>query len=285
MRGMVDSIAFIGGGQMAGALIGGLLKAGYPAARLSAAEPDAARAKILRDTFGITVKTTAVEVVSGAQIVVLAVKPQVMAEAVRGLKLAHGTSVISIAAGVRLASLRAWLGHGPLLVRCMPNTPALLGAGITGLYAETPSPVLRAHAESVLRAAGECLWVEREELLDAVTALSGSGPAYFFWLTEALRDAGQALGLDAAAAAKLARQTFIGAARMAQHSTDDLARLRANVTSKGGTTEAAVQHLEKSGGRALFADALKSAADRSRQIGDELTAISRLPTPDSRPPL
>ncbi len=266
---MADSIAFIGGGQMAGALIGGLLKAGHPAARLSVAEPDAARAKVLRDTFNISVKPAA-EAVIGAQIVVLAVKPQVMNEAVRGLKLAAGTTVISIAAGVRLASLRAWLGNSVLLVRCMPNTPALLGAGITGLYAETPSPALHAQAEIVLRAAGECVWVDREEMLDAVTALSGSGPAYYFWLTEVLRDAGTALGLAPETAAKLARQTLIGAARVAEHSADDVSRLRANVTSKGGTTEAALNHLESNGGRDLFARALAAAQHRAHELGDAL---------------
>ncbi|MEK6806440.1 MAG: pyrroline-5-carboxylate reductase [Pseudomonadota bacterium] len=267
---MSDSIAFIGGGQMAAALIGGLLKAGHPAARVTVAEPDASRAKLLHDQFGVMVKTSASETVAGAQIVVLAVKPQVMNEAVRGLKLAAGTTVISIAAGVRLASLRRWLGPTPLLVRCMPNTPALLGAGITGLYAETPSPALRAQAESVLHAAGECVWVTAEAQLDAVTALSGSGPAYYFWLTEALREAGAALGLDKATAAKLARQTFIGAARMAEHSVDDVSQLRVNVTSKGGTTEAAVNHLDTAGGRALFAQALAAANRRAAELGDTL---------------
>ncbi len=270
MRCMSDSIAFVGGGQMAGALIGGLLKAGHPAARLSVAEPDAARVKQLQSSFGVVVKATAAEAVAGAQIVVLAIKPQVMNEAVRGLKLAAGTTVISIAAGVRLASLRRWLGPSPLLVRCMPNTPALLGAGITGLYAETPSPVLRAQAESVLRAAGECVWVEREDLLDAVTALSGSGPAYYFWLTEALREAGTALGLDKTTAAKLAQQTFIGAARMAEKSAEDVSRLRANVTSKGGTTEAAVNHLETAGGRTLLMQALAAANHRAQELGNTL---------------
>ena len=266
---MSDSIAFIGGGQMAGALIGGLLKAGHPAARIAVVEPDAARASSLRDTLGVAVKSAA-EAVRGAQIVVLAVKPQVMKDAVRDLRLATGTTVLSIAAGVRLASLRQWLGAAPLLVRCMPNTPALLGAGITGLYAGTPSPALRTQAESVLRAAGECVWVAREEQLDAVTALSGSGPAYYFWLTEALREAGVQLGLDAGTAATLARQTFIGAASMAKASADDLSRLRANVTSKGGTTEAAVNHLDSAGGRALFAAALAAARRRAQELGDSL---------------
>jgi pyrroline-5-carboxylate reductase len=263
-------VAFIGGGNMARSLIGGLIGQGHPPTCLRAAEPDAARAAELRHRYGITVAEEGSAIVAGAAAIVLAVKPQQMREALAHLKLAPGTVVVSIAAGVRLASLQRWLGPGLHFVRTMPNTPALLNQGITGLFAPagTPEPA-RALAESILRAAGSCVWLEREEEIDAVTALSGSGPAYFFLLTEVLRDAGTALGLAPATATQLARQTFIGAAAMAGGDSD-VVELRRQVTSKGGTTEAAVASLEAAGLRQIFKDALAAAARRGQGLGDEL---------------
>lgn len=268
---MAELIAFIGGGQMAGSLLGGLLAAGHPAARLVVAEPDAARAALLRRQYGVEVRARGADVAAGADALVLAVKPQVMREALAGVSPAAGTTVISIAAGLRVEALRAWLGPSAPIVRAMPNTPALLRAGVTGLHAPAPTPERsRQLAARILGAVGEVCWVASEPLLDAVTALSGSGPAYFFLVAEALRDAGIGLGLDAATATLLAQKTLAGAGRMAEASGKDVTELRVNVTSKGGTTEAALARLEAGGLRELFAGALRAAADRGRALGDAL---------------
>lgn len=272
---MSDVIAFIGGGNMAASLIGGLITAGHAATRIRVAEPDSARAQALRDRFGVEVHPAAANVVSGTDTLVLAVKPQQMGVALRGLKVSAGACVVSIAAGIRLAFLRDALGTTLHYVRSMPNTPALYGCGISGLYAEPGTPAsARSRAETVLRAAGQTVWLAREEELDAVTAVSGSGPAYFFLLVEAMRDAGVALGLAPETAAQLAAQTCVGAARMIEAGTTDVADLRAQVTSKGGTTEAALQHLETAGLRPMIQHALARAAQRSAELGDELAAPS-----------
>lgn len=267
---MKSNIAFIGGGNMAAAMIGGLIASGYARAHLRVAEPNAERAAWLRQQFGIKVQDSAANVIGGAHAVVLAVKPQQMVEALQGLKLDVDTTVVSIAAGVRLSSLRSWLGNDVHLVRCMPNTPALYQKGITGLFTAASTPAsARALAETILKAAGETCWLELEADLDAVTALSGSGPAYFFLLTEALREAGVKLGLKPDIAARLAQQTFIGAAVMAEKTGTDVTTLRAQVTSKGGTTEAAVNTLETAGIRAILERALTAAAVRSKELGDK----------------
>ncbi|HUS23584.1 MAG TPA: pyrroline-5-carboxylate reductase [Candidatus Binatia bacterium] len=280
-RATPELIAFVGGGQMGAALAGGLIAAGHAAARLRVAEPDAARAAALARQLGVDVRARAADVVAGAAAVVLAVKPQSMREALAGLRVAESAVVISIAAGVRTATLRELLGGHARIVRAMPNTPALLRAGITGLHAAPGlDAAARALAERVLGAVGATCWVPEEAQLDAVTALSGSGPAYYFLLTEVLRDAGVALGLDRATASALAEKTFTGAARMAGDGKD-VAELRANVTSKGGTTEAAVAELERNGVRELFKNALQAAAHRSAELGD---ALSRAPSPESRAP-
>lgn len=264
-------IAFLGGGNMAAALIGGLLKTGWPAAQIVVAEPLPTRADWLKAEFGIAVQNTGAALPADADALLLAVKPQQMASALAGLSLKPGALVVSIAAGVRLATLQRLLGPQVSYVRTMPNTPALLGAGITGLFAPTgTSAAARALAEQLLAAAGACVWVDEEQQLDAVTALSGSGPAYFFLLVEALRDAGAALGLKPEIAAQLAAQTCVGAARMVGESGLDAAVLRANVTSKGGTTEAAVNHLEAAGLRAHFKQALFEADARAKALGDAL---------------
>jgi pyrroline-5-carboxylate reductase len=268
---MAELIAFIGGGQMAGSLIGGLLAAGHPAARLRVAEPDTARAAALRREFKVEVRERGTDVAEGADALVLAVKPQVMREALAGLAPGAATTVVSIAAGVRVKALRGWLGSGVPIVRAMPNTPALLRAGVAGLFAAEGTPeASRQLASRILGSVGAVCWLEEEPLLDAVTALSGSGPAYFFLVAEALREAGTALGLDAGTAALLAQKTLVGAGRMADAAGKDVSELRANVTSKGGTTEAALARLEQGGIRQLFAGALKAAAERGRELGDAL---------------
>lgn len=264
-------IAFLGGGNMAAALIGGLLKTGWPVAQIVVAEPVSARADWLKAEFGIAVQATGAELPADADALLLAVKPQQMAAALAGLSLKPGALVVSIAAGVRLATLQRLLGPQVSYVRTMPNTPALLGAGITGLFAPAgTSAAARTLAEQLLAAAGACVWVDEEQQLDAVTALSGSGPAYFFLLVEALRDAGVALGLKPDVAAQLAAQTCVGAARMVGESGLDVSQLRANVTSKGGTTEAAINHLEAAGLRAHFKQALFEADARAKALGDAL---------------
>jgi pyrroline-5-carboxylate reductase len=269
---MPELIAFIGGGQMAGSLIGGLLAAGHPAARLRVAEPDEARAAALRREYKVEVRTRGAEVASGADALVLAVKPQVMREALQGVSPAASSTVVSIAAGIRIESLRRWLGSSTApIVRCMPNTPALLRAGVTALHAPAGTPARsRELAERILRAVGTTCWIAEESQLDAVTALSGSGPAYFFLVAEALRDAGAALGLDPQTSRLLAEKTLAGAGRMADASGKELSELRAGVTSKGGTTEAAVAHLERHGLRELIEGALRAAERRGRELGEAL---------------
>lgn len=268
---MKPTIAFIGGGNMAASLIGGLLAAGHGREHIRVAEPNAGRADWLRQQFGVTVHSAGAEIVAGAQAVVLAVKPQHMHEAMRGLRLDAGTTVVSIAAGVRIASMRKALGEQAHYVRTMPNTPALYQQGISGLFAPQGTPLTaRALAETILKTAGGTVWLQSEDQMDAVTALSGSGPAYFFLLTEVLREAGEKLGLEKDTAAHLAQQTFTGSAAMAAQAGQDVTQLRAQVTSKGGTTEAAVKSLESSGIRAIFAQALAAAAQRGKELGDLL---------------
>ena len=266
----IRRLAFIGGGNMAAALIGGLTKRGLPAERLVAADPSQDALQRLARDFGVAVTPDNAQAVQGAEVVVLAVKPQLMAEALHGLHPEPGATVISVAAGVQIATLARWLGTSTI-VRTMPNTPALFGAGISGMYADPALPAAaRQQAEYVLGCAGATCWVEREELIDAVTALSGCGPAYYFHLTEVLREAGAALGLDPAVAAQLALSTFIGAARMAKETGEDVATLRAQVTSRGGSTEAALAHLEQAGLGRIFREALAAADSRARLRGEEL---------------
>ena len=266
-------VAFVGGGNMAAAMLGGLLAAGWTVQTLRVAEPDAERRGVLAERLpGLALGATAAEVLPGAGVVVVAVKPQVVAQALAGLAPAPGTLVISIAAGVRLATFARLLGGGVHLVRTMPNTPALLRAGISGLYAGPDVPAeARALAETVMASAGETLWVDTESDLDAVTALSGSGPAYVFLLSEAMALAGVRLGLDAETAERLARATVVGSGKMlAAEPMTPASRFRANVTSKGGTTEAAVGVLKTQGFQRLIDEALAAARRRGAELGDAL---------------
>jgi len=262
-------IAFIGGGNMARALVGGLLRNDHPPARLCVADPSAeARAQL--EGLGVCTLSDNLKAIEEADVVVLAVKPQALGAVARELApgLRPGQLIISIAAGVRVDTLRRWLNGHARIVRAMPNTPALVQAGATGLFAPAEvSAAERAQAESILRAVGLCVWVEREALIDSVTALSGSGPAYVFLVMESMQAAGEKLGLDAATARLLTLETVLGAARLALETQEDPAQLRARVTSPGGTTERGIAALEAAGLRQAFADALTAAADRADELG------------------
>ncbi len=253
---------------MAAALIAGLRRAAHPGDRIIVVEPLAERRAALQATYGVEARASAAHL--AVDLVVLAIKPQQMRDALHALSLPAGTAVLSIAAGVPVSALAAAL-PGCAVIRSMPNTPALVGAGISALYAPAATAAsARALADAVLATAGTCVWVDEEGLLDAVTALSGSGPAYFFRVTEALAAAGQALGLPAETAQQLARQTFIGAAALAAVDDTPMATRRAQVTSRGGTTEAALNALEAQGIEALWRMALTAARDRGITLGDEI---------------
>ncbi len=269
-------IAFVGGGNMAASLVGGLIAGGRSPAELRVAEPRAERRAELAERFGVDVRPDNADAVQGASVVVLAVKPQVLRPVVAALGptlQAQGSLVVSIAAGVREPDIRRWLGYDAPVVRTMPNTPALVRSGATALFANPfVSTAQRDQAESVMRAVGMTLWVEDEALMDVVTALSGSGPAYFFLVMEMLEEAAVRLGLDRETARLLTLETALGAARMALESSEDPATLRARVTSPGGTTERAVATLEGAGVRAAFLAAVAAARARSAELGDSLGA-------------
>ncbi len=268
------TIAFIGAGNMAGSLIRGLVADGYDAGQIIAADPNAAQLAALRSQAGVRTAGDNAAAVASAEVVVLAVKPQILqtvARQIAGAVQGHRPLVISIVAGIRERTLQGWLGGGLPLVRTMPNTPAMIGAGATVLHA-TPevTPEQQDTAESILRAVGLTRWVEDEDLMDAVTALSGSGPAYFFLVMEAMEQAALELGLPGETARLLTLQTALGAARMAMESHDDPATLRQRVTSPGGTTERALAVFEERGLRSAFAAALMAARDRSVELSDLL---------------
>ena len=264
------TIGFVGGGNMARSLIGGLLADGIAPERIWASDPDAERLDTLRSVFQINATHDNAEVVGAAEVVVLSVKPQIVRQVAQSLGpmiRAKRPLVISIAAGIREADLRRWLGENVALVRSMPNTPALVQSGATALYANPyVNDQQRELAESVLRAVGITVWLEDEAHMDAVTALSGSGPAYFFLIMEALEAAAVELGLVPETARLLTLQTAFGAAKMALESEEPINVLRQRVTSPGGTTEQAVRVLEQGEMRALFRQALKAAYQRSREL-------------------
>ncbi|WP_341677552.1 pyrroline-5-carboxylate reductase [Niveibacterium sp. SC-1] len=265
-------ITFLGGGNMAAALIGGLVKQGFAASDIQAVELLAEGRERLSARFGIRTAAALDAQALACDVLVLAVKPQQMREALATAagKLGH-TLVVSIAAGLRIADLSRWLGGHARIVRAMPNTPALIGAGATGLAA-TPavSSADREAAARILGAVGSVAWLEDETQIDAVTALSGSGPAYVFYFIEALIEGGSALGLEAETARRLAIDTVLGAARLAAESDEDAGTLRARVTSKGGTTAAALAAMEADGFKGLVARALEAARARGEQMGEEL---------------
>ena len=267
-------IAFIGAGNMASSIIGGLIESGHPPELISAADPFAESLERLAATAPVTLCTDNAEAAANADVVILAVKPQVMAEATNSIARAVRAKralVISIAAGVTITSMQARLGPQAAIVRCMPNTPALLGCGATALFGNNHVSVSqREQAEAILGAVGITCWVPTEKALDAITALSGSGPAYFFLFMEAMIDAACDLGLDRQTATAMTLQTALGSARMANESDVDLIELRRRVTSPAGTTERAVKSFEDKGLRKLVAAALHAAADRAAEMAKEM---------------
>lgn len=269
-------IAIIGGGNMGRALAGGLVRRGLAPHSICVGEPsETVRASIRRE-LGCSASADNDEAVAGARTVVIAVKPQEAARVVCGLKprlIEHRPLVISVAAGIPVRSLELWCGAGVPVVRAMPNRPALVGAGATGLHAPAHiAPAVRTRAEEVMRAVGAVVWVEAESDLDLVTALSGSGPAYCFLLAEMMMQAAVSRGLDPEAARVLAVETLHGAGALA-HASGDLATLRAEVTSKGGTTEAALRELSgEAGFGPLVQRAIDAAAQRSRELAAQFGA-------------
>jgi pyrroline-5-carboxylate reductase len=273
----MPKIGFIGGGNMAGSLIGGLINSGHLATDIIVNEPDETKGKALTEKFNVCTGAD-INILDDCEIIVLAVKPQILRTVC--LQLARYPTdnrlFISIAAGVKSTDINRWLSQTDTpqqqaIVRCMPNTPALLQCGASGLFAnESVTDTQKQQAENVLNAVGLVIWVESEDLLNAVTAVSGSGPAYFFLLMEAMQKAGEKLGLTTDIAQQLVLQTALGAARMAIESEQPPADLRENVTSKGGTTEQAILSFQSVDFQEIVFQALKAANDRSISLADEL---------------
>lgn len=267
-------IAFIGGGNMARSLIGGLLKTGIASSAMSVAEPRADARQELGREFGVACFAENRLAAAEADVLLLAVKPQIMPSLhaeLRDTLQRQRPLLISIAAGVRVDQLERWFGHGLPIVRCMPNTPALIGAGATGLYANhRVSPAQRAQAQHMLDAVGQTRWIDDERLMDTVTAVSGSGPAYFFALVEALEDAAVAQGMPRETARALAAQTCLGAGRMMVESGEDPGVLRQRVTSPNGTTQAALESFAADGLARITARAVAAATRRGEEMATAL---------------
>jgi len=274
---MNKHIAFIGGGNMARSLIGGMINNGWPVEMIHASDKSTEQLTTLSTCFpGIRTYSDNAEAAAQADIIVLAVKPQILSVVAKELAPAIDAGrhlIISIAAGLRSGDIDRWLGGNKAVVRCMPNTPALVQSGATGLFAnELVSEEQRNQAESVLRSVGSTLWVKDESLIDSVTAVSGSGPAYLFLVMEAMEEAGVQLGLDREAARLLSIETAFGAAKLALESDDDPATLRQKVTSPGGTTEQALKVMEDKQLRLIFDEAMKAAANRAAELAEQLGA-------------
>jgi pyrroline-5-carboxylate reductase len=272
-------IAFIGGGNMAAALIAGLANKLTAGANIHVIDPNAEPLARLHQLYGVTTAPTSDAALSAADVIVLAVKPQNMREVAAQLlpfiAPARQPLVVSIAAGIRSVDLSRWLGGYGAIVRCMPNTPALIGMGITGMVAMPGvSPQHIKAADDILRAVGPTVWLDDESKIDAVTAVSGSGPAYVFYFIEAMQQAAVEMGLSTEQGTQLALATFAGAAQLANRSSEPVSLLRERVTSKGGTTYAALTSMESSGVKASIVTALKAAAARGKELGDELGATN-----------
>ena len=267
-------IAFIGAGNMARSLIGGLLESGQPPDTLYVSDINPEQLKTLQSNSAIHTTQDSREAADAAEVVVLAVKPQIIHTVIENMAdvlRRNRPLVVSIAAGVREADISRWIGEDPAVVRCMPNTPSLFGVGATALYAnQAVSEAQKQLAEKLLLTAGTTDTVESEEMLDAVTALSGSGPAYFFLMVESMTAAAEKLGLDQKLAQKLAIQTALGAATMLLQSGDSPEQLRKNVTSKGGTTEAAINSFENNDLREIVYKGMENAFKRSIELGKQL---------------
>ena len=269
---MNSSIAFIGAGNMSGAIIGGLVKRGYPATLITATGRKLPNLEALHAEYGIHY-TTNNEAACAADIIVVGVKPQMLQATVEPLKpfLKHKPLIISVAAGIPMSSLESWMGEELAIVRCMPNTPSLVQVGASGLFANANTRQAQIDAaEHILSAVGIVEWLEKEALIDAVTAVSGSGPAYYFMFMEAMIDAGIAQGLSPSTARALTLQTALGAASLAQQSDVDVSELRRRVMSPGGTTEQAVLSFEQQGLAKIVATAMARCADRAQEMAAEL---------------
>lgn len=270
------TVSFIGAGNMAKAIIGGMLDSGFQADNIWTSAPDDNHLQAIKQSFGVSITTDNRHCAQQADILILAVKPQVMRQVCDHITPSVQNTrplVVSIAAGLEAATLDAWLGGGLPLVRVMPNTPSLVGKGAAGLFAnEQVSEQQRDSVEAIFSSIGSALWVEDEGLLHAVTGLSGSGPAYFFLMLEALEEAATEAGLEATTARTLAIQTMAGAAEMAARSEHDPAQLKRNVMSPGGTTEQAINTFEQGGMRELVGSAYRNAVKRSKAMAKELAA-------------
>ena len=270
---MKETIAFIGSGNMARSLIGGLIAQGLAPQQVIVADAIASQCEQAARQFGVRVAPTNKEAVATSEVLIFAVKPQdlrVVAQELAPELKARTPLVISVAAGIRAADLQRWLGGIPV-VRTMPNRPALNGCGVSGLFAtDTVPQSSRDLAAAIMGAVGPALWVEKEEDMDVVTAVSGSGPAYFFLLAEMVEAAGVALGLSPDVSRRLAVETAYGSGRMLREATESAAKLREQVTSKGGTTEAALKVLESRDVRGIFANAIEAAAQRSAELAARL---------------
>lgn len=268
------NIAFIGGGNMAASLIGGLVSQGYDAGHVRVSDPLQASRERLANEFSVATSDDNLATCRDADVVVLAVKPQILGEVARELApaLGSGAVVVSIAAGIPMAALEDWLGRGKAVVRCMPNTPSLVHRGVSGLFANASvSEPQKETVGDIFEAVGIVAWLASEKDIEAVTALSGSGPAYFFYLMELMEREGVRLGLDAETARRFTLQTALGAAAMASGSDADTAELRRRVSSPGGTTEQAIRAFEEGGLPQLVATAMDAAATRAREMGEEMT--------------
>lgn len=271
---MNATICFIGAGNMAQSLIGGLISSGYDKQHILATDPTEAQRNQVTERFGINCLADNNTAIEKSDIVVLAVKPQILENVCSQIKATVQNKqplILSVAAGIRSQAIDAWLGDGNAIVRTMPNTPALIQTGATGLFANSKvDEEQQSQAEHIMRAAGLTVWVNEEKQLDAVTALSGSGPAYYFLFMEAMEKAGQELGLDEKTAHLLTLQTALGAAKMVLESRQDCATLRQNVTSPNGTTEKAIQSFEADDLRGTINKAMQAAYDRANELADEL---------------
>jgi pyrroline-5-carboxylate reductase len=270
MTSFAQHMAFIGGGNMASAIMGGLIRQGMRPDQITVVEPFAEAADKLLKDFGITALPAAGPALARADLVVWAVKPQIFSEAASPvMPHTQGALHLSVAAGIRTDSISRWVGTDRV-VRCMPNTPALVGQGITGLFAcPSVTSTDQQLVEQVIGTTGQYLWVQQESLLDAVTALSGSGPAYVFFFLEAMTEAGVGMGLSTEQAYQLAVATFSGASSLAAASNESPEVLRQRVTSKGGTTYAAITAMETAGIKPAFVKAMKAAEQRACELGDE----------------
>jgi len=268
-----STIGFIGAGNMAYALISGLINNGFPAENIAVSDLSSELLSQRKTEFNLKVFTDNTDLVNNCDIIVLAVKPQVLFDVCDQIKndISDKHLIISIAAGIRSHDINRWLGKGRAIVRTMPNTPALLGKGITGMFAnEEVSDEQKTNSEDIINAVGSSIWVESEDMVDAVTAVSGSGPAYFFLMIESMTKAGMALGLDEESANKLSIETALGAAMMAKNSSDNVYELRAKVTSPNGTTQAAIESFQDQDFEVVVSHALRAAYDRASELAQEL---------------